>query len=263
MGGEVDIEIVIAELADAQHGVVARRQLVAAGGSAGTRIDVTVRGSGERRHPGIRLHRRHAISADETTVHAGIPVTTAARTLLDLAATQPRRVVERALDQAEVLRLFDLGELRQVTTAHRGRPGAPLLAQLLDDGDAGATVTRSELEDAFVALCDAAGLPRPLVNTSIEGIDVDFHWRAERLVVEVDGFRYHGTRRAFERDRARDAQLAAAGWRTLRFSHVQVFEHPGAVIRAVTRSLSTSPPHGWSSRQRHVAVDPSRRPPRL
>jgi hypothetical protein len=138
-----------------------------------------------------------------------------------------------------VLRLFDLEALRAVVTAHRGRPGAPLLARLLDEGAAGSALTRSELEDAFVALCDRAGLPRPRVNIRIEGIEVDFHWPAARLAVEVDGFRYHGTRRAFERDRARDAVLAAAGWRTLRFSYVQIVDRPRDVVRAVAMSLAS------------------------
>ena len=196
--------------------------------SAATLVDVTA--ATQRRRPGIRVHRQR-LCPDEITVHRGIPVTSPARTLLDLAATLPRRSVERALDQAEVLRLFDLAALRRLAERHAGRPGAPLLAALLREHAAGSTLTRSELEEAFLGLCDRAALPRPTVNGRLHGYEADFAWAD--LVVEVDGFAFHRTRRAFERDRARDAVLAAAGVRTLRFTAEQVERRPGEVLAAL------------------------------
>lgn len=205
----------------------------------GRRIDVTVRSGAGRRRPGLCVRRHAALAPGETAIRSAIPVTSPARTLLDVAATQPRRAVERALDQAEVLRIFDLADLQRVVAAHRGRPGAPLLAALLADGAAGSTLTRSDLEDAFLTLCDVAGLARPRVNERVVGLEVDFHWPLSRLAVEVDGFAFHRTRRAFERDRERDALLAAAGWVTQRFTHRQVIDRPDEVIRALRRSLSS------------------------
>lgn len=173
------------------------------------------------------------LRAEEVTVHDRVPVTTVARTMLDLAATFPRRTVERALDQAEVLRVFDLGALHAVVEAHRGRPGAPLLGAVLEQHVVGETVSRSALEEAFLALCACYGIARPRVNTRVAGLEVDFHWPRRRLVIEVDGFAFHRTRAAFERDRERDAILAAAGIRVLRFSHRQVTLRPVEVAAAL------------------------------
>ena len=92
--------------------------------SAATRVDVTVRGAGGRKRPGLRVHR-YALLPGEITTHEAIPVTTPARTLLDLAAALPRRALERAVDQTEVLRLFDLTALAATISAHQGRAGAP------------------------------------------------------------------------------------------------------------------------------------------
>ncbi|MEZ0294545.1 MAG: type IV toxin-antitoxin system AbiEi family antitoxin domain-containing protein [Solirubrobacteraceae bacterium] len=194
--------------------------------SAATRIDVTVPRSGQRRRPGIRVHRHAALGAGEVTEHESVPVTTPSRTLLDLAAALPRRSVERALDQAEVLRLFDATQLRALLAAHLRRPGTPLLRTLLDEHQAGTTLTRSELEEAFLRLCDRSGVPRPVVNGRALGFESDFASDDRALVVEVDGFAFHRTRRAFERDRTRDAVLAAAGVRTLRFTARQVERRP-------------------------------------
>jgi very-short-patch-repair endonuclease len=208
--------------------------------TAATYIDVTVPRAAARRRPGLRVHRHASLLAEETTIHASIPVTTPARTLLDLAATLPRRALERAVDQAEVLRLFDLTALDATIEAHQGRPGAPLLKAVLEEHDAGATVTRSELEERFLSLCDENGIERPRVNARIADLEVDFYWPHRSLVVEVDGYRYHGTRRTFERDRTRDATLAAAGLRVLRFSHRQLTGRPDEVVRALQpRSISS------------------------
>jgi len=209
--------------------------------SAAVVIDVSVPRAGGRRRSGVRVHRCGALRLEEVTTCSAIPITTPARTLLDLAAVQPRRVVERATDQAEVLRLFDLDALRTVVEAHRGRPGAPVLASVLDHHAVGSTLTRSELEERFLALCDAHAVPRPQINTVVCGMEVDFHWPRRRLVVELDGYRFHATRAAFERDRRRDAVLAAAGIRVLRFTHRQLTTSPGDVLRALQpRSMSST-----------------------
>ena len=170
MRSQSTIEQAIGRIADAQYGVVARAQLRERGfspdsigrrvrcgrlrplhrgvyavghlvlrreahwglrTSAATLVDVTVPGAGGRKRPGLRVHR-HALLPGEITSHEAIPVTTAARTLLDLAATLPRRAVERAVDHAEVLCLFDVVALDATIRARQGRPGVPLLKAVLE-----------------------------------------------------------------------------------------------------------------------------------
>ncbi len=103
---------------------------------------------------------------------------------------------------------------------------------------AGSTVTRSEMEERFLRLCDEHGLRRPNVNTRIEGFEVDFAWRDAGLIVEVDGYRYHRSPTAFEDDRERDVILAVAGWQVLRFTWTQLTERSAWVARAVSKRLA-------------------------
>jgi very-short-patch-repair endonuclease len=101
--------------------------------------------------------------------------------------------------------------------------------------------TRSELEEAFLRLCDDHALPRPQTNTHIEGFEVDFAWPAERLIVEVDGYAFHRSPTAFETDRERDVILALAGWRVLRFTYAQVTRRARWVARAIAASAVPQP----------------------
>ena len=198
------------------------------------RIDVTVRGSAKRAPRGVAVHRtRRPI---ESTIHRSIPLTTPARTLADLAETVPRRGIEKALEQAEALRLLDVQAIDDVADANPGRAGPALVRRLVRAHDLG-TFTRSDLEDAFLALCRRHRLPHPAVNRRIDGLEVDFTWRDEQVAVEVDGFRHHGTRAAFERDRARDARLTAAGWRVVRFTDRQVRRDAATVAERLERLL--------------------------
>jgi very-short-patch-repair endonuclease/predicted transcriptional regulator of viral defense system len=199
-----------------------------------TRIDVTVRTKRGRARRGLRIHRTSTLQADEVTDHQGIPVTTPSRTLLDLAATLPRRALERALDEAEVQELYDLTSLTAIARAHAGERGARALTEALDH-DPGTTLTDSELEELMLALCDEHRLERPKPQTRVAGLRVDFYFAAARLVVETDGYRYHRTRRAFERDRERDAILARAGYRTLRFTHRQLTKRAAEVAATITK----------------------------
>jgi Protein of unknown function (DUF559)/Transcriptional regulator, AbiEi antitoxin len=179
--------------------------------TAAGRFDVTVpRTSGVRTTARIVVHRPKQPA--ETTTHDGITVTTPGQTLADLSTAVPRRALEKAAERAEALRL----DVR----VPAGHPGAKRLAEATAHDLA--TTTRSPLEDAFLELCDAHGIPRPLVNTVVEGYEVDFCWPDDRLIVETDGYEHHGTRAAFERDRAKDAQLTVRGWRVLRFTEPQV-----------------------------------------
>jgi hypothetical protein len=196
-------------------------------------MDVTVPARGGRaRRRGIRVHRAR-LGPDDVTVLDGIPVTTPARTLVDLADVLSRRGLERAFDEAEFLRL-DCTGLRAI----RGRTGFGRLLAVLGEHDAGSTRTRNDLEDLFLEVCAAHGLPRPEVNTVLHGHEVDFLWREAGLVVELDGRAAHLTRRAFEEDRLRDAKLTVAGQRVLRVTPRRLDTAPedvAAQIRALVR----------------------------
>ena len=194
--------------------------------SDAAKIDVTVpRSCGFRSTRSIAVHRPRL--APEPMTHAGVRVTTPVRTLQDLAIAVPRRTLEKAAEMAEALRLD--------VTLDPDHPGAARLNDVLERHDLH-SITRSPLEDEFLELCDRHGIPRPLVNTHVEGFEVDFVWPDARLIVETDSRTYHGTADAFERDRARDARLTAAGWRVVRFTRRQVrFED--AVVADLLRLL--------------------------
>jgi predicted transcriptional regulator of viral defense system len=195
--------------------------------SNAAKIDVTVpRICGFRSTPTIAVHRPRLPPAQ--TTHAGIPVTTPGRTLQDLATGVPRRTLEKAAEMAEALRLHV-----ELDPHH---PGAARLDAVLEQHDLDHT-TRSPLEDDFLVLCDRHGIPRPLVNTYVEGFEVDFVWPEARLIVETDSRTWHGTAEAFERDRARDARLTVAGWRVVRFTRRRVRAEAGGVADLLVRLL--------------------------
>jgi hypothetical protein len=172
------------------------------------RIDLIL-ASGGRRRPGIRFHRIESLRPDEVTELDGIPITTPARTLLDIAAIVPAREFDSAVVEALGSRRTTLDELKKLLDVHPRHPGSSRLRKVLRaDGPA---ATRSQLEKRFMALVDEAGLAKPEVNVVVEGYRVDFVWRAEMLIVETDGLAYHSTDDRFETDRRRDRVLVVAG----------------------------------------------------
>ena len=208
--------------------------------SSRTAIDVTAPRRTGRARTGIDVHRGDSLRATDRTIVRGIPCTSVARTLLDLAEVTNRRGVERACDQAEVLRILDVRAVEDALHRAPGRRGAPALAAVMAVHRIGEALTRSELEERFLSLCNANALPRPEVNAMLATADgypeVDFFWRGRCLVAEADGYGSHGTRRAFERDRARDRALLVAGFRVVRFTWRQVTEAPTEVA-ATLRAL--------------------------
>ena len=206
------------------------------------RVDVTTVGRAGRSRPGIDAHSGATLERADVTTVDRIPCTTVPRTLLDLAEVVSRRALERALDQAEVMGLFHTRALKELLARAGGRRGAGALRAILAGHAIGETLTRRELEERFITLCDRAGLPRPMVNDWVvlwdgEALQVDFLWRPQRLIVETDGWGSHRTRRAFEEDRARDQKLTLAGYRVVRFTWRQVRDEPGGVAATVRALL--------------------------
>ncbi len=200
-------------------------------------VTVPVKG-GRRQRPGLRVHRtRRPLPSWQSSQIDGIPVTSPSRTLLDLAEILPRRQLERAIDETHYLRLFDLRTLDQTIAACPGRTGGARLTRALAEHRVGTTRTRTTLEERFLRLCATHSIPRPLVNTRLEGFEVDFLWPQEHLVVETDGRQSHLTPRTFESDRERDAALAVAGYTVLRFTDRQMTRHPGRVAGQILSVL--------------------------
>jgi hypothetical protein len=188
----------------------------------GATIHVTVPGDpGRKRRAGLRVHRSRTLEPRDTTTLLGIPLTTRERTIADLARTTKGRRLEQLVDRAH--HHLDFGRLEHLAP--------PSLQAVLTSYSP--TLTRSELENRFLALCEAHGLPRPETNTRIEGIEVDFAWRDHRLIVEVDGYEFHRSRAAFGQDRERDVLLELAGWRVLRFAYEHVTERPAWVAASI------------------------------
>lgn len=196
--------------------------------------------------PKLQLHRTTVLDPrrDATTV-AGIPVTAVARTLVDLAGIVSQEQLAKALEEAERRCTLDVraieGVLRR-TSARRGRGHAAMRATLERLATTARQLTRSPLEDAFLRLLDAHGLPRPATNRWIGDMEVDACWPEHRVATELDGGRAHMTRSAFVRDRERSNALQTRGWIVLRFTHGQVVREPGAVARTIAAALARARP---------------------
>jgi len=208
--------------------------------SASARIEVSVPRPARARI-GIDVHRSATLGATDLTSEDAIPCTSVARTLLDLAEVLDRRGVERAVEQAERLRLFDLRAVDEMIARANGHRGSGVLRSVLDElNDPGPTA--SEFEEGFLALCRRAALPQPRVNAWIvlddRAVKADFLWPAQRLAIETDGHDFHSGRAAFERDRARDQRLTVAGYRVVRFTWRQLVGEPERVAATVRTLLA-------------------------
>jgi very-short-patch-repair endonuclease len=178
----------------------------------------------------------------------GIPCTTVARTLLDLAAVVPVWELRKAVSEAEVRRVLDQGAVRSLIKRSRGRRGVARLRMLLDDIHPETRRTRSEMERRFLRMCTQAGLPQPEVNVRLDVGDgylsPDFLWRDAGLIVEADSRRYHDTDSAFQLDRRREQRLQLAGWRVSRCTWEQVTRESRVLaetIRGLLEKPSSSP----------------------
>lgn len=194
-------------------------------GRHGVPVHVTARTA--RRHRGVVVHRSRTLRPADVTTHFGIPVTTPARTLLDLASALGERRLLRAANEARIRHLLTLDALAAQLARAQGRP-MRVLRRLAEEAPG---PTRSELEDAFLRFVHKHGLPRPDMNCELLGYEVDALWRRERLVAELDGRRFHLDEAAFERDRERDAELLAAGHRVVRITWQRLTRRPEVEAR--------------------------------
>jgi very-short-patch-repair endonuclease len=297
MGDGVRREQTLAELATRQHGVVARRQLLALGfgneaiklrldagrlstihrevyavghrrvGRRGhwwaavlaygdgallshrtaaalwglardhSPVDVTAPTGrqGVDRRTGAWIHRCRLHPEDRTT-RDGIPVTTVARTLFDLAEVANFSSLRRAWEEADRLRLLQLRAVEEVCERGYGRRALRPIRRLLAATRA-PTRTRSPLEERFQDFLAAQRIPPPATNVTVLDHEVDALWPAARLIAELDSWEFHRHRAAFERDRSRDTRLLLAGYRTLRVTHRRLDDEAGTLAAQIRQLL--------------------------
>lgn len=205
-------------------------------------IDVATPGKRIRRQ-GIVNHRLD-VADDERGAIDGIPVTSIFRTIFDLAAVVDKRTLERALHEAEVQELRDRVSLPLLLERYPGRRGTRNLRALLESPEP-VGWTRNDFEEAFLALVDAYGLPRPRMNAALalrgRFFEIDALWEEQRIAVELDSRGVHGTKKRFESDRQRDRILVAEGWRTMRVTWRQLQEEPEEIAADLRLLLRAQP----------------------
>jgi very-short-patch-repair endonuclease len=201
-------------------------------------VEITVTGRALRTRPGITIHRAPPLHHRDRRTLDNIPVTSPARTLLDVAASTPEEL-EAAFDQAVFQRAVRRPQLQELIERSAGRAGVRALRELVDAEAAGKR-NRLEAEKQFNVLIKAARLPAPRPNAPVGRFTVDFLWAEHRVVAELDGFATHGKRGAFEGDRARDGDLQALDHRVLRITWRQLTREPYAVVARVAAILALS-----------------------
>jgi len=224
------------------HGLLSHRTAAVVWGLADAeqdRITLTIVARDVRSGRGLRIFRAVQLDRRDVRVCAGLPLTSPARTLLDFAGQASPFELEQAVAEARVQGLAGAADLRAAIERAPRRKGVAALVRLLGR-EAEPALTRSEAERRLLGLTRDAQLPAPEVNARICGLQVDLLWRAERLVVEIDGHRFHGHRGAFEHDRKRDQMLVAAGYRVIRVTWRQLVDEPLAVGVRIGRALSAA-----------------------
>jgi very-short-patch-repair endonuclease len=225
-----------ASLACGEDAVVSHRsaaELLGLLPESGGDVEVTVPGRNVAPRAGIRRHRVAHLPREDVRKMRGLSVTSVARTICDLAATESHDTVERAWQEALYRRIVTPGALAAVLKREPARRGAPVIRALIRDP----RLTRSQRERLLLRLIGQAQLPKPVTNVRLHGYLVDVVWPDQRLIVEFDGWQGHGHRLAFETDRKRDQILVAAGYRVLRITDRQLLEEPVAVVARIAQAL--------------------------
>jgi Transcriptional regulator, AbiEi antitoxin len=190
-----------------------------------------------KRRSGLVIHRSETLSDEDHGIEKRIPVTSVARTALDLAPLVRLRQLRRLLKRSEELKAFDLPAFESVLARNRGHRGSKPLRRALALYKA-PRFTRSGLEEHFLDLVERAGLPRPVANFNVAGYELDVYWPEHRFGVELDVFETHGTRESFEADRLRDEDLMLEGIEVRRVTGLRLEREPERVVERVARLLA-------------------------
>jgi very-short-patch-repair endonuclease len=208
----------------------------------GTARPVHVTIDGHRGCPapdGVRVHRSTTLRPADIELHRGLPITSPARTLLDVAAALSDRDVERMLDEGLfALRILTRKDIEHVLARAGGHPGRATLARAAAAAPTPAGSTDSPPEERLLQLIRAAGLPEPRTQIPMLGYRLDFFWPRLKLAVEVDAYGTHGSRARFEADRRRDARLLTEkGIVVIRFSRAAITQRPFEVLGLLARAI--------------------------
>lgn len=204
-------------------------------------VEVTVPSGRHPRRPRIRVHRGAALDPIQSTVLDRLRVTTPARTIVDLAGLVTMRRLEQALAKAEREGLADHTEIDAVLGGRERKHGARALRALLES-PTDPRFARSPLEEAVLALLASGGLPAPETNVMVAGREVDLFWRDRGFAIELDGLRFHGSRRAQVADRRKDLHLAARGLRVIRLTWDQVHHERDRTLVLIAEALAAVTP---------------------
>jgi hypothetical protein len=186
-------------------------------------LEVTAKS--DRRRPGITVHRATSLTRRDVTQQLGIPVTSPARTVLDMTPRLGDRQLRRFMRDARLTHTLGLSDLAELLARQPRHPATKRLQPFIDPRRAGGP-TRSEFEDAFIEFASRYDLPAPITNTQLHGYEIDALFPAERVIVELDGAEFHLDREVFESDRERDAALLEAGYVTVRITWERLKQQP-------------------------------------
>lgn len=192
----------------------------------------------QRRVAGVATRRCGSIRPEDVTRWREIPITTIPRTLVDLAPRIPPAVLARVFHEASVRHQITPESVERILARRHNWPGARKLRRVLWGHE---PVSLSKLESAFLARVDTAGLPPPETNCLVDGRRVDCRWPEHRLTIELDSYRYHRTRHAWEQDRGREREARARGDEFRRYTYDDVMEDPGPMLRDLRALLSAKP----------------------
>ena len=201
------------------------------------RVDISVPSQICRSHPRIRVHRVQELSHQDISQIEHVPVVTPARTICDLATVLATRDLELAIGFSVRERLVSEKKLRACAQRSGRRKGVARIFSILD-AEHGPAFTRSEAEVRFLELVRGTGISEPRTNARVAGLEVDFLWRRERVIVEVDGYQYHGNRHRYQGDRTRDQRLAAEGYQVIRITWQDITDRGPAVLVSLARALA-------------------------
>lgn len=231
-------------LACGDGAVISHRSAAALWGLAPAPLDtveVTIVGQGCRTRRYLRVHRVQGLDQRDRRSLNGLAVTSPARALIDLAAEAERAEVEQAIAEAHARRLATEGLILAAAERAPNRAGVRLVRAILNR-DGGPALTRSKAERIMLKLARSAQLHPPIANTTVAGVSVDFLWPEHRVIVEVDGYQFHGHRVAFERDHRKDLVLDAAGYHVIRITWRQLLYEPFVVVAQIARALDRRAP---------------------
>jgi len=231
-----------AVLAAGDHGLIRRRSALSLLGATPPwdgDVEVMTVGRRPRERSGLDLHSVASLSDQDRGIQNGIPIVAPAFALLEFAAIATGDELERAIAEAYVLSLATEPQLRRTLERNARVAGAAALrAELSREG--GPQWTRKEAERRMKLLLRRAGVPLALTGQPVAGFKADFFWPAQRLIVEVDGYKFHSGRWAFERDRRRDQAHIAAGYRVIRFTWRQLNDEPLRVVAVIAMALGAA-----------------------